>query len=212
MKEFFLAAFSFGQELNIINDQDIDMAVSVAKLMERTAFDRADEVIDEGFTGEVAVFETGLTLLDSMADTLEQMGFTEPGRPICEERVIRPSGVFGDSDRRGVGQSVTWPGNKIVEGIARIQAKCPVACAKREVRDGLVVVLIAIRIELDCNESPGSCLGCLDEGWSAVLLEVARLGAVARSDREYSSVEPTEFEVGERGHHLFRGLRNLHPI
>ena len=61
VEEFFLRAFSFGEELHVVDDEHLGMAVFVAEIMQFALFHRLDKVIDKGFTGEIG--DVGLVLL-----------------------------------------------------------------------------------------------------------------------------------------------------
>lgn len=74
MKELFLGAAFIGEELDIIDEEDIGLAVAFAEFDQGIILDGVDEVIGEGFAGDVDDF--GLLFGgDGIADGVHEVGF-----------------------------------------------------------------------------------------------------------------------------------------
>lgn len=59
MEEFFLRRFLFSQKLDIVNEQDIDVAVFIAKGFCCIVLDGIDQFIGESLTGCIRIFISG---------------------------------------------------------------------------------------------------------------------------------------------------------
>ena len=70
VEKLLLTPLSLGEKLDVIDHQNIYMAVAVPKLMQRASFDSLDEVVDERFTGYVKAVRGTWSLANGATDGL----------------------------------------------------------------------------------------------------------------------------------------------
>ena len=77
MEKFFLRAFFLGNKLNIIDEQNINIAVFISKFLVFIAADGIDQFIGESFTGDLEHFCFRIFIQDIMGNRMHQMGFAQ---------------------------------------------------------------------------------------------------------------------------------------
>ena len=97
MKELVLQAFSLLEELNVVDQQDVDFAVSALKRRVRLVADGIDELVEERLAGDVADVVVLIVVVDVVPDGVEQVGLAEADRSVDEQRVVRPARSLGDA-------------------------------------------------------------------------------------------------------------------
>ena len=84
MEEFFLGAFLLCQKLNVIDQQDVDVAEFVAEAGHLVITQRVDHFIGELLAGDVADGRLRLYALDLVANGLHQVGLPHADAAIQE--------------------------------------------------------------------------------------------------------------------------------
>ncbi len=123
MEELFMDAFFAGEELNVVDEQDIGLAVSATEFGELVILDGVDVVVGEAFGGDVGDAGSFSLADDLEADGVEQVGFTEADAAIDEEGVIGLAGGMGYGECGGVGEAVIGADDEILEGIFGIEGE-----------------------------------------------------------------------------------------
>jgi len=77
VEEFLLGAVASGEEVDVVDDQDVDVAVSEAEFGHFAGLDAIHEVVDEGVAGEVEDACVRLPAEDVLAGGLEEVGFAQ---------------------------------------------------------------------------------------------------------------------------------------
>ena len=88
MEELLLRPLLAGDELDIIDQEEIDGAVLGAELGGPVVADRVDELVCEALGGEIEQAEGRVESGDLVADGVEQVGLAEADAAVDEERVI----------------------------------------------------------------------------------------------------------------------------
>ena len=88
MEELFLRTLLVGEELDVIDQQRVDRTVVALKLFDGIVLQRFDHVLYEAFRVHVDHFGVGLARHDAVADRVQQVGFTQAGAAIQEQRVV----------------------------------------------------------------------------------------------------------------------------
>src|ERR1700712_1832244 len=88
VKEFFLRALFPAEELDVVDEQKIGLAVALAKLDEGIVLDRVDELVDEEFAREVHHLWILFRRPDILPDRLHQVRLAEADAAVNEERVV----------------------------------------------------------------------------------------------------------------------------
>ena len=121
MEELLLELLGPLEELDVVDQEDVEVAVAALERRHRLGADGIDELVHEGLGGHVAdalVPEDGFHV---MADGVEEMGLPEAGGAVDEERVVGTGGRLGDRQGRGVGEAVRGADHELVEGVAGIE-------------------------------------------------------------------------------------------
>ena len=121
MKEFFLSFFFAGDELHIIDDQDINVAIFIAEASDFET-NTIEKFFHESFRANIGNFHFGITLDDGVADSLNQVSFAQADAAVDEKRVILGARIGGGCLASSVGEVVARADNEILEGIARVEA------------------------------------------------------------------------------------------
>jgi len=124
VEEFLLGTFLAGEELDIVDEEEISLAIALAKFDEGIVLDGIDELVGEFLRREIHHLATGAALGDLLADGLHEMGLAETDAAIDEEGVISAGRRLGDSEGGGVGELVVGADDEGGEGVARIHATC----------------------------------------------------------------------------------------
>jgi len=106
VEEFLLRAVFAGEELDVVDEEDVDLAVAFAEPGEFAVLDGADVVVGELLGGDVENLEVLFVFLDEVADGLHQVGFAETDAAVEEERIVGARGGLGDGHGGGMGELV----------------------------------------------------------------------------------------------------------
>ena len=96
VKELVLQAFSLLEELNVVDQQGVDLAVSALKRRVRLVADGIDELVEERLAGDVADVVVLIVVVDVVPDGVQQVGLAEADRSVDEQRVVRPAWCLCD--------------------------------------------------------------------------------------------------------------------
>src|SRR5688572_30641834 len=88
MEENILGLFLAGEELHVIDDQQIDRAVHVRELINTVVLDRIDEFYSKPVRRGIEHSRTRILLNDQIADSLDQVGLAQTNITVDHERVI----------------------------------------------------------------------------------------------------------------------------
>src|SRR5205807_2795205 len=87
VKELLLRPFFSRQELDVVEEKCVDLAVAVAKLLHAIVTDRRDQLVDEGIGRHVDNLRVRSGVAKLLPDSLNEVSFPEAGPAIDEERV-----------------------------------------------------------------------------------------------------------------------------
>ena len=79
MEKFLLCPFLFGNKLNIVNHQYVDIAVFIPKFLVFIVLDGVNQLIREGFTRDIQHLRLWITIQNKMPDGVHQVRFAKPG-------------------------------------------------------------------------------------------------------------------------------------
>ena len=80
VEELLLGLGLAGQELHVVDEEHVDVAVGLLEGVERALAQRRDEVVGERLDGRVAHLRAAAEGLDVVADGVQEVGLAEPGR------------------------------------------------------------------------------------------------------------------------------------
>ena len=122
VEEFLLESFLAGDELDVVDEQHVDVAITASKRVRGVLADRVDVFVHERLGGHVAHHVVLIVRVDVVADGVEQVCLAEACRAVDEQRVVAASRRFGDAqcscERELVGRAF----HEGLEGVARVQA------------------------------------------------------------------------------------------
>jgi len=122
VEELLLERLFVLHELDVVDEQDVALAVAALEGGGGVAPDGVDEFVQEGLGGDVADPPTGEILPDVVTDGMEQVRLAEPGVTVDEQGVVGLGRHLRNRLGRGVGEAVRRPDNEGVEGVARVEA------------------------------------------------------------------------------------------
>ncbi len=102
VKKLFLGALFAGQELDVIDQQQIDIAEALTEAGHAVMLDAVDQLIGELLAGNVADRKVGAVLLHLVPDGLHQVGLAHSHSTVEEQRVVGLGRPLGDCQRGGV--------------------------------------------------------------------------------------------------------------
>ena len=86
------------EELDVVDQEDVVVAVALLEPLDALVAQRVDEVVHERLARDVARREVA-GVLGHAGDGLEEMGLPQPGAAVDEERVVGLRGRLGDGER-----------------------------------------------------------------------------------------------------------------
>ena len=116
VEKLFLRTFFTGQELDIVDQQNVRLAVLLPELLRRGRLDGGDDLVGEHFTVHIHNVEIRVIFFDLHLDRIQQVGLAQTGRAIDEQRVVRTGRVGRNGLRRRIGKLVGWAFDKVFKG------------------------------------------------------------------------------------------------
>ena len=123
VEEFFLRALLAGEELDIVDHQDVDGPVLLAEELGLAFLDGADDLVGELLTRDIEHAHLGVVLQHAVADGVHEVGLAEADAAVHEERVVDFARRFGDGHGRRMGKAVRAAGHEGLEGVLRVQRR-----------------------------------------------------------------------------------------
>ena len=120
VEELFLRALFTGKELNVIDQQHIRGAETVAKTGDAIVSHTVDHLVRERFTGDIGDGSMRHAVLHTMPYGMHQMRFAETNATVHEQRVIHAGGSLGNGLRRRTRELIARTAHKRVELIPRV--------------------------------------------------------------------------------------------
>ncbi len=109
------------EELDVVDQQHVGVAVGVLEGRQRFGAERGDEVVRERLGGRVADGGAAAEREHVVADRVQQVRLAEPGRRVEEERVVGLSGELGDRKRGAMREAVSGADDELVEAVAGVE-------------------------------------------------------------------------------------------
>ena len=106
MEELFLRPFLVGDELDVVDEQQVDPAVARTELVDLALLDARDEFVRELLGGRVDDALARELRRDLVADGMHQVGLAEAHAAVQEERVVGVAGALRHGQAGGMGQAV----------------------------------------------------------------------------------------------------------
>ena len=121
VEELFLGLDFRFQELDVVDQQHVHIAVGASELSGPVVGDGVDEVVGEFLGGDVAHPQVLVVAAHIVPDGVQEVGFPQSGGAVDHQRVVRLAGLFRHGSRSGVREPVRGTRNEGFEGVARVQ-------------------------------------------------------------------------------------------
>ena len=122
VEELLLQTFLALHELDVVDEQDVDLAVAALEAGRRVGSDRVDVLVEEGLGADVAHDVVLVVAMHVVTDRVQQMGLAEAGRAIDEQRVVAAARCFGDARGSRERELVRLTLDEGVERVARVES------------------------------------------------------------------------------------------
>jgi hypothetical protein len=120
VEELLLEALLVLDELHVVDEQDVAVAVAALEGAHGVGADGVDEVVQERLGRHVAHVHGRVVLVHVVGDGVEQVGLPQPRVAVDEERVERPGGFLGDAHGGGQGEAVRGAADEGLERVLRV--------------------------------------------------------------------------------------------
>jgi len=120
-KNSFLRPLLVGDELDVVDEEEVDPPVARPELVDLALLDARDELVGELLARRVddpLARELGDHLVP---DRVHQVGLAEAHAAVQEERVVGMPRALGHGERRRVGEPVGRPDDEVRERVARVE-------------------------------------------------------------------------------------------
>ena len=128
VKELLLGALFAGQELDVVDEEQIDVSVAFLEINRSLESDRVDQLVHERFGADVQSPEAREMPGDFMTDGMHQVGLPQTDPAVDVERVISARRLIRDGGCGGMGELIARAHDERVECVARME---PVARGDR---------------------------------------------------------------------------------
>ena len=118
MEKLLLCGVLAGDELNIINQQYVHLAVFFAECWRGFVADGVDQIVGELLGRDV---ENHFSLLNHLvADRVEDVGLAQSNAAIDKQRVVSPGGILRDSHACSLSQAICRAYHEVIKAIMRV--------------------------------------------------------------------------------------------
>ena len=124
--ELFFKVESVLQKLDIVDEEDVEVAVKSFHLVDRFIAEMIDDVVDERFGGNRLNAHLLMVFADVMADAVEEMCFPQADAAVDEEGVVRFTRPGSDSQSGRFHKLVGGPFDKILKNVEFWSKYCKV--------------------------------------------------------------------------------------
>ena len=118
VEKFLLRAVLARDELDIVHEQQIRVAVFLAEVFGRAGADGFDHLIDELLALDVGNLRRRIVVADGLADGEQKVRLAEAGVAVDQQGVIRLAGILRHGDGRCVGKLVARTDDEAVKRVA----------------------------------------------------------------------------------------------
>ena len=121
VKELFLGALFIAEELDIVHEQDVGLAIALVELLHALGAYAGDHVVHEALAGGIDDAHGAVAIDQLAADGVHQMGLAHAHAAVQEQRIVAARGVGGHGFRGGVSELVAGADDERIEGEFRIE-------------------------------------------------------------------------------------------
>jgi len=119
VEKLFLGSFLAGDELDVVEDQDVDVPEFSLEFVHLVSSQGGDELIHERFGTQVDDFQARALSHRVVADRIDEVSLTETDAAVDEKRVVMIARLVCHSDAGGMSKLVAGADNEIVKRVFR---------------------------------------------------------------------------------------------
>ena len=123
VEELLLEALLVLHELDVVDEEDVALPVAPFEGRRGVRPDRVDELVHERLGRHVPDVPGREVLPHVVPDGVQEVGLSQAGDAVDEQRVVGLGRRLGHRQRSGVREAVGRPGDKGLEGVARVQRR-----------------------------------------------------------------------------------------
>ena len=120
VEEFLLGAFLARQEMDVVDQQQVDVAVFPPEGRQFVLLQRLDELVGERLARGVA-HRAFAALQHRLPHRLDQMRLAQPGAAVDEQRIVGAPGRIHHRQSRRMRERIRRPHHEVVERVPRIE-------------------------------------------------------------------------------------------
>ena len=106
VEELLLRPFLVGDELDVVDEEEVDPSIAATELVDLALLDRGDEFVGELLARRIHDPLAGELGDDLVADGMHQVGLAEAHAAVQEKRVVGVAGTLRDREACGMGKPV----------------------------------------------------------------------------------------------------------
>ena len=120
VEELFLCPLFVGDELDVVDQEQVDPPISTPEVVDLALLDAGDEFVGELLAGGIDDTLAREAGDDRVADGMHEMRLAEAYAAVQEKRVVGVAGPFRDGEAGRVGQAVRRTDDEVGEGVTSI--------------------------------------------------------------------------------------------
>ena len=121
VEEFLLGLLLAGDELDVVDEQDVSAAVFGLEGLHALIAHAGDELVGEFLGGDILHPFVGVLFQHRVTDGVHQMGLAQAGAAVDEQGIVGTAGAGGYGHGRRVGELVGFAHHEGVEGVAGVE-------------------------------------------------------------------------------------------
>ena len=121
MEELFLGGVFARNELDVVDQQNINIAIAIAELFGLLPANGVDQVVGELFARHIQHIDVGILRQRRIADGVQQVGFAQTDTAIQKQRVVRLGRMIGHCHTGGTRQPIARTDDKAIKRKALIE-------------------------------------------------------------------------------------------
>src|SRR3989338_4436173 len=148
MEEFLLRLLGVRDELHVVHDEDVVLAILVLEAVRAAGAHGIDVIDGETLRGHIEDILIRVLFLEMIPYRLNKVRLAAPRRAVNEERVVRKTRALEDGLRGGVRKLIERPDDERFERVPRVQVVALVDVEGFEVEGGVLGWLYAAGLPL----------------------------------------------------------------
>ncbi|MNS87957.1 hypothetical protein D3C72_1219150 [compost metagenome] len=121
MEEFLLGGLFAGEELDVVDEQQIDGAITILEVHRLVVADGVDQLVGELLRAQIRDLGAGVVRQDVVGHRMHEVGLAQAHAAVDEERVVGFGGAVGHGLGGGMGEVAVRADHEGLEGVLGVQ-------------------------------------------------------------------------------------------